>query len=307
MRSSRPIDSRAFYGEYHGHRIADLERVCDELPEQPDGGRRACLYLVGDSTLDNKYWIPERVASANGLERLVRPPTSVPDIAHWLNAELEERGLGDRFCAINGAVEESCLGDRSGGRLLAHDDVVRRKLRPDDVVVCSMGGNDVALKPSAMTILSMGALLLCPKWLISAGLAPGLGHFVNLFGRETRRYLEALTAETTPRAVAVCMLYYLDEAPGGSWAEGTLSALGYNRDPSKLQLLMRTVFERATRRVSLPGVERVVPVALYEALDGKRTEDYVQRVEPSAEGGRKMARRILDALDLGAARPSSSL
>jgi hypothetical protein len=40
------------------------------------------------------------------------------------------------------------------------------------------------------------------------------------------------------------------------------------------------------------GVE-VIPVALYEALDGTDTRDYVERVEPSAQGGRKMAELIL--------------
>ena len=41
-------------------------------------------------------------------------------------------------------------------------------------------------------------------------------------------------------------------------------------------------------RPSVPGVE-VVPVALFDVLDSKRSEDYVQRVEPSARGGKKMA------------------
>jgi hypothetical protein len=37
----------------------------------------------------------------------------------------------------------------------------------------------------------------------------------------------------------------------------------------------------------------VVPVPLFEALDGKNTDDYVQRVEPSVQGGRKMAKLLL--------------
>ena len=35
------------------------------------------------------------------------------------------------------------------------------------------------------------------------------------------------------------MLYFLDESPGGSWADGTLKALGYDRNPEKLQTVMR--------------------------------------------------------------------
>ena len=30
------------------------------------------------------------------------------------------------------------------------------------------------------------------------------------------------------------MLYFLDEQPGGSWADGTLQALGYDTNPDKL-------------------------------------------------------------------------
>eukprot|EP00982_Pelagococcus_subviridis_P010148 30972-Pelagococcus_subviridis.AAC.1 len=46
-------------------------------------------------------------------------------------------------------------------------------------------------------------------------------------------------------------------------------------------------------RPSVPGVE-VVPVALFDVLDSKRSEDYVQRVEPSARGGEKMAAALND-------------
>ena len=35
---------------------------------------------------------------------------------------------------------------------------------------------------------------------------------------------------------------------------------------------------------------------LFEALDGRTSEDYVERVEPSLQGGRKMAALIASAL-----------
>ena len=92
------------------------------------------------------------------------------------------------------------------------------------------------------------------------------------------------------------MLYYLDEAPGGSWADFTLQKLGYDKDPSKLQLVLREVYRRATCRLALDDVP-VVPVPLYEALDGKESADYVQRVEPSSRGGQKLAELLLDRLE----------
>lgn len=42
---------------------------------------------------------------------------------------------------------------------------------------------------------------------------------------------------------------------------------------------------------------QVIPVPLFNVLDGKRSEDYVARVEPSAIGGRKMAEFLLDLIE----------
>lgn len=50
------------------------------------------------------------------------------------------------------------------------------------------------------------------------------------------------------------------------------------------------------RRITIPGTE-VIPVPLFEVLDGKHSNDYVARVEPSSQGGRKMAGFLLDIMD----------
>ena len=84
-------------------------------------------------------------------------------------------------------------------------------------------------------------------------------------------------------------IYYPDEKPGQSWADPSLSALGYNSDPQKLQLLIDKVFSDATEKINIPGT-RVIPVPLSKVLDGKNPEDYSARVEPSISGGRKMVR-----------------
>ena len=91
------------------------------------------------------------------------------------------------------------------------------------------------------------------------------------------------------------MIYYPDEAETGSWADGTLGLLGYNSNPSKLQLLIRKTFEDAVSQIKIPG-STVIPLPLYELLDPKDSKDYCQRVEPSPQGGKKMADGILDLL-----------
>jgi len=49
-------------------------------------------------------------------------------------------------------------------------------------------------------------------------------------------------------------------------------------------------------RIRIDG-SQVIPVPLFEPLDGKNRRDYVARVEPSAKGGKKMAEFLLDLVD----------
>jgi len=58
---------------------------------------------------------------------------------------------------------------------------------------------------------------------------------------------------------------------------------------------MRKVFELGTKKITLDGTE-FVPIPLFEALDGNDSRDYVERVEPSAIGGKKLAIFLLDKL-----------
>ena len=98
--------------------------------------------------------------------------------------------------------------------------------------------------------------------------------------------------------VLVCMIYYPDEAvTPQSWAAPALAALGYKTNPQKLQTLIRKAFTDATSRIRIPGTT-VVPVPLFHVLNGKMTEEYVQLVEPSPAGGRKMAEYLLDMIQL---------
>ena len=93
------------------------------------------------------------------------------------------------------------------------------------------------------------------------------------------------------------MVYHLDEANTESWANGALWCLCYSCAPGMLQYRMGLAFSLGVSRVRVPGTE-VVPIALAEALDGKDTRDYHQRVEPSIRGGRKLAWLILSKLGL---------
>lgn len=301
----KTVRASEYYAWYHGHRVEHLAAVEAAARAQ----RKAVTWLVGDSTLDNKAWLcaplgpsVPREMPVNGLGDVLDGPC-VPDVAHHLNKLLERAGAG--VVCINAAVEESTLGSRRDGRLLPQDVFVRDHLRPEDVVVSSLGGNDVALAPTLATVCSIVPLVWCStKGAVERGTAVGFAHFESMFRELTAKYLEALTAKCKPRRVCVCMLYMLDERAGGSWADGTLRALGYNSSPYRVQRVIRALYERATKRVAVAGTE-VVPVPLFEALDGSDTADYVQRVEPSVTGGEKLASLLIDPVTAPAAAPAT--
>lgn len=76
---------------------------------------------------------------------------------------------------------------------------------------------------------------------------PCLGYFRHLFKERTERFIERLVSKTKPKLIIVCMIYYLDERMVPSWANASLGAMGYNRNPHKLQVYIRKLFEVATR------------------------------------------------------------
>jgi hypothetical protein len=235
MQTSEEISSERFYKEYHGHRSTDL-LLLNSLLRMPN---RNAIYLAGDSSLDNKYWFGGTADSVNGYERVLRPPMSKRDVGYWLNYELAKRNINNYFC-LNCAVEESSVGSRAFGQLLDQDKVIRDTVTADDILVVSIGGNDIVLKPNCCTILSTLSLICCTTTSCLKGCAegcalpcddytcgcstgcfsnllgcpPGYGYFLHLFGTRVQSYLERLTSKTRPKIIVVCMIYYPDELPG---------------------------------------------------------------------------------------------
>jgi hypothetical protein len=309
------ISSSSYYGEYHGHKVAHLTDVLDYLRSNND----RVVFLAGDSSLDNKHWFSNISYAVNGYENILRPPESIEDISHWMNWDMQRRGLKGRLATINCAVEESTIGARSCGILLQQDLFIRDNIQEEDVLVISVGGNDIALAPTPCTGFSIASLLACSTTELikhcSCGCAIpvddccggfsfgtlsmccacpfGMGYLVHLFGTRVKALVERLIAKKKPKLVMICMIYFLDETPGNSWAETVLRIMGYNSNPAKLQEAIRQIFRLATQTIHIPGVT-VQAVPLFEVLDGKTTTDYCERVEPSAQGGQKMGEFLVE-------------
>lgn len=351
------ISANDFYQEFSGHRVQHLTTLHANIRRSSAPN---LIWCAGDSSLDNKYWFSDEVPAVPGpYQNTLSPPRSKPDVTYWLNslatstsfatAQYNAISSGNnstggnpgshatapirrRWSAINTAVEATTLNGRSFS-LRPQDKFIRDHIQADDVLVVSVGGNDIALCPCPCTLLSIVSLILClpvhctangcimcnqnrggtipvddcccgcgPS-LCSCGLAcpPCLGYFAHLFGTRLSLFLEALTAKTRPALILVCMVYFPDEAvtpkhhPMG-WADPALAALNYNNRPDKLQALTRKIYSDVICNICIEGT-RVVPVPLFESLSGKTSSDYVARVEPSPSGGRKMAEQILALIE----------
>merc|ERR1712192_54487 len=117
------------------------------------------------------------------------------------------------------------------------------------------------------------------------------------YRQAVEHYIKQLTSKQMPAAVLVCMIYFPSEHQTPSWCSSALGRMGYNSRPQLLQSAIQQMFTIATQNVSIPGT-KVIPVPLFEKLEGKTRSDYLHRVEPSATGGAKLAEFILQHVAL---------
>jgi len=137
------IEFKDFYHNYYGHTSQHLEYVINHFKKN----NKKFIYLAGDSSLDNKHWILDKKSyAANGYNQLINPPKAVMDVCHNLNVILEK--MDSEYVAVNCAVEEAAVGDKEKGRLNEQDKVVKKHINKDDIMIVSLGGNDIALKPT---------------------------------------------------------------------------------------------------------------------------------------------------------------
>jgi hypothetical protein len=138
--------------EYFGHDVRHLQRIHTQLRN----GARSCIFLAGDSSLDNKVWLEERgeavrllgepthvqafacnlshqstlcaPSQLNGYEQVLDPPLMKKDVCYWLNWEARQRGLEAEVFSLNTAVEATSLNSRAFCSLLAQDKFIHVRL-----------------------------------------------------------------------------------------------------------------------------------------------------------------------------------
>lgn len=280
-----------FYNQFKGHPIDVLTKLRAKMAEAGKGNE-SVIYFAGDSSLDNKAWIltDPRLPSPPVYDSVLS--SCVPDIGYWLQAKLcEDEKMPDCF-ALNTSIEESTLRQRQQGKkLLTQDKFIRDNVTENDVLVVSIGGNDIALSPTLTTVWNMVGLVYLTR-ASSPKESKFFKHFVNLFKRDVELYITALVAKHKPKLIIPCMIYHpCTDSKQKSWASSSLSLLRYNSKPHILQNVINAAYEEATAQIKIEGVV-VAPLALATVLDSNNSADYDSRVEPSSQGGAKMADAI---------------
>jgi hypothetical protein len=168
------IDANSFYCEFYGHKNEHLETLLPRLRANSEH----LIWTAGDSSLDNKYWVKDTRPAVGVYCNVLQPPRSLADVTYWLNYVSAFRydnddanSVNDRkkkhrkYAAINTAVEATTLNERTFN-LRPQDIFLRDNISSEDVLIVSIGGNDIAMCPTPCTILSMAGLMCLPTtWL----------------------------------------------------------------------------------------------------------------------------------------------
>jgi hypothetical protein len=102
--SQTKISFGAFYGEFHGHRLQHLERLYPPIRDAAE----SIIWMAGDSSLDNKYWLSDRRPAQPAIgayQTVLQPPYSKPDVTYWMNylCHTDPTGQRQRIATMNTA------------------------------------------------------------------------------------------------------------------------------------------------------------------------------------------------------------
>src|SRR5579871_2382461 len=152
------LNMYSFYSPYHGHSTNHLIWLIRYFRLHHS---KPIIFLAGDSSLDNKYWLSsdenELKPAVNGYQDALWPQFMKPDVCYHLNMELDQQKKGARglnYIAVNCAIEESTIRCRQN-ELKDQDRVILNNITNDDILIVSVGGNDIALSPCLSTIWNM--------------------------------------------------------------------------------------------------------------------------------------------------------
>ena len=332
------INSIDFYNNFSGHLIEHLTKIIDGKSfidrlrsYNGQNKERSVIFLAGDSSLDNKYWPlndpnEQKLCNKppiNGYEDVLEGNNCIPDVAYQINQALIDNRLNDEYVCINTSIEATTLYQRFTGTnysgdimLLPQDKFIYDNIKPDDILIVSIGGNDIALDPLpdvklnfnsfiSKSIRDQKSLSQMPQY---------ISYFKNIFKDKVEQYIEKLCSKNLtpnkgllPSLIIPCMVYFPSLTQNGFADDEILDPIGYKTGNHKiLEDFIKDLYCDSTRYISLMKTKKgfgnphniVDPCPLYEVLDSSNDKLYLRSVEPSIEGGKLMAARFVDQIKI---------
>jgi hypothetical protein len=280
-------DINQFYENWSGHLKIHLDAILTIEEESPK------IFLAGDSSLDNKAWIKDdqskkiKYKDLFGYYKKILNETNpaVQDVAYCINDKIRKDDELKKYVCINTSVEATTLQQRldKDNKLLEQDQIIQENITSEDILVVSIGGNDIAFNSSIFGNKNNQEIFEIIK---------------SLF-EKIKIYIDALVKNKKPKKVIICMYYFFDlNKNSPSWTKTALTNLEYDTNPNRVKQLLIALYHTVTRNIEIDGMnkENVIGLPLYRYMDGTNTNDYDNRVEPSVEGGKKIAKAVFDAI-----------
>jgi hypothetical protein len=262
----------------------------------------------------------------NGYEDVLNGNESVPDVAYQINQTLIDNRLNEEYVCINAAIEESTLYQRftdktnySGNvKLLPQDEFIYDNIQIDDILIVSVGGNDIALSPKPETKRHFENFIINTRLPDDKKSKDDImkynQYFNEIFKNKLKLYIEKLCSRdgnnSLPSLIIPCMVYYpcLSLTQVG-FAEPILSLTGYKTGNHEiLQNFIKELYLDSTRYISIMKKQKgmsdenkiniIDPCPLYEVLDSSNEELYLKSAEPSIKGGYLMAIRFVNQIKI---------
>jgi len=329
------INSLDFYENYSGHKITHLIKIIngknfiERLRSYNDQNKnRKVIFLAGDSSLDNKHWPlsnsnEKKLCNKppiNGYEDVLEGNNCVPDVAYQINQTLIDNGLNEEYVCINTSIEATTLHQRftepnsynGDVRLLDQDKFIFDYIRTDDILIVSVGGNDIALSPLLETARHFQNFIKNSRKSEDEKNKDEISsykqYFRNIFQNKIELYIKKLCSRdgnnSLPSVIIPCMIYYpaLTSTQSG-FAEGILTATNYRTGKQEiLENFIKDLYFESTRHIYIDKEDQIKniidPCPLYEVLDNSNDKLYLTSVEPSIEGGKLMAIRFVDQIKI---------
>ena len=274
-----------FYSDTNGHSPKYLQTICNKFRQNKN-----FVFLAGDFTLDNKKAISKYVEAVNGYEEILHPPESIPDITFHLNtfsSKLDNKNLIINCTTGNNTLNEHDFSSKIS--MNQQDQIIIDNIKQDDILVISIGSNDIISKPTGDFISRL--MKVCPDQTEYVNYDE-LKYFAEYFYNNILTYIKQLCIKNVPKLIIICGAYFPSITKGKSmWSNQVLDLIDYNVYPSKLQSVLSYLYNESLTKINIDGYN-IKYITYSDILDGSDDDYYYNRLYLSNKGGYILSKKL---------------